>query len=194
MGSWEQLIENFDKRLDHEEIDDFLVHLNESVSRRIKALEDESSSLSSENFEDPRDVDAYRSHLDELIGASYSAKVLGDELSIIALYKKVEIHTGNVIKRKIPSASSKNLAYFNQLKAVVPYIENVDGYLAYTELRLINNSIKHGGKVSAELANNFSFWKENDEISGLEDAFKRLLPEVKQYVKKLVERIYADKP
>lgn len=194
MGSWEQLIENFDKRLDHEEIDDFLVHLNESVGRRIKALEDESSNLSSENFEDPRDIDAYKSHLDELIGSSYSAKMLGDELSIIALYKKVEIHTGNVIKRKIPSASSKNLSYFKELCKVVPYIKTVDGYSAFNELRLINNSIKHGGKVSSELADNFSCWKENDEISGLEDAFKRLLPKVKQYVRNLVEKIYADKP
>jgi len=194
MNSWKQAVENFDKRLDYEEIDDFLLHLNESVDRRVKKLTDESKKSSSQNFENLTDIDKYRDYLEDLIESSYLVKNLGDELSIIALYKKVEIHIGKVMKRKIPLASSKKLSYFDQRCKVLPYIQTVEGYLAFNELRLINNSIKHEGKVSSELAKNFSCWKENDQISGLDNVFKRLCPKVEQYVRNLVTKIYESNP
>lgn len=159
MPSLEQIFKNFDKRLDHEDIDEFLDHLNASVNRRIKKLEDEYKNLTVDQFEDPRDIDAYRDHLGEIITSSYDAKALGDELNIIALYKKVESKTGRIVKRLIPAASHKNLSYFKQFCEVLPFdIKTINGFASFNELRLLNNSIKHGEVVSQELSDNFPSW------------------------------------
>ncbi|ADT92955.1 hypothetical protein [Shewanella baltica] len=195
MPSWKQAFKNLDKRLDHEEIDDFLDHLNASLNRRIKRLEDEELSLSPEQFEDPLDIDEYREHLGELAASVYAAKALGDELSIIALYKKVEAHTGRVVKRKVPKAATANLAYFKQLCNVLPFdIQTVDGFAGFNELRLLNNSIKHEGKVSIELAKEFPLWVQGAELPELDKVFQRLLPEIKKYVADLTERLYVVAP
>lgn len=195
MPSWKQAFKNLDKRLDHEEIDDFLDHLNVSLNRRIKRLEDEERSLSPEQFEDPLDIHEYREHLGELAASVYAAKALGDELSIIALYKKVEAHTGRVVKRKVPKAATANLAYFKQLCNVLPFdIQTVDGFAGFNELRLLNNSIKHEGKVSIELAKEFPLWVQGAELPELDKVFQRLLPEIKKYVADLTERLYVVAP
>ena len=192
MVTWEQSIKNYDKKLDHDEIDEFLDHLNTSVNQRIKKLADEFKSLSPDQFEHPNDIDGYREHLIELMASSSDSKALGDELSIVALYKKVERHSGRVIKKQIPSAASKNLSYFNQLSDSLPFgIDTIEGFSNFNELRLVNNAIKHGGTVSEELSIKFPNWIENDEISSLDKVFQRLLPGVKLYVADLVEKLYA---
>lgn len=195
MPSWKQVLKNFDKRLDHDEIDEFLDHLNASLNRRIKRLEEEERNLSLEQFEDPRDIDGYRDHLGDLAASVYAAKALGDELSIIALYKKVESHTGRVVKKKVPTAATANLSYFKQLCSALLFdIKTIDGFAGFNELRLLNNSIKHEGKVSTELAKEFPQWTQGAELSELDKAFQRLLPEVKKYVADLAERLYAAAP
>lgn len=193
MPSWEQLLKNFDKRLNHDEIDEFLYHLNRSLNSRIKHLEDEERTLSPEQFEDPLEMDGYRSHLSELAASAYATKALGNELSIIALYKKVEAHSARLVKKKVPTAATANLSYFKQLCKTVPFdIKTVDGFAGFNELRLLNNSIKHGeGKVSVELAKEFSTWMQGAELSDLDKAFQRLLPEVKKYVADLAEKLYS---
>lgn len=195
MPSWKQVLKNFDKRLDHDEIDEFLDHLNASLNRRIKRFEEEERNLSPEQFEDPRDIDGYRDHLNDLAASVYEAKALGDELSIIALYKKVEAHTGRVVKKKVPTAATANLSYFKQLCGALPFdIKTVDGFAGFNEIRLLNNSIKHEGMVSAELAKEFPQWTQGAELSELDKAFQRLLPEVKRYVADLAEKLYAAAP
>lgn len=192
MSSWERIFKNFDKQLDHEDIDEFLDHLNASVNRRIRKLEDEYKNLTVDQFEDPRDIDAYRDHLGEIITSSYDAKALGDELSIVALYKKVESKTGRIVKRLIPATSHKNLSYFKQFCEALPFdIKTVNGFASFNELRLLNNSIKHGEVVSQELADNFPSWIVGAELKGLDSAFARILPGVETYVSDIVENIYA---
>lgn len=193
MSSLEKLFKNFDKRLDHEEIDDFLAHLNDSVNRRIKIMENDYNNLTEDQFEDPRDIDAYKDHLGELITSSYAAKALGDELSIVALYKKVETKTGRIVKRHIPAAATKNLSFFKQLCETLPFdINTVSGFASFNELRLLNNSIKHGEVVSQELADNFPTWIIGAELKELDSAFARILPGVKTYVSDFVEKVYAN--
>jgi hypothetical protein len=196
MPSWKQVFKNFDKRLDHDEIDEFLDHLNASFNRRIKRLEEEERNLTTEQFEDPRDIEGYRHHLGDLAASVFAAKALGDELSIIALYKKVEAHTGRVVKKKVPTAATVNLSHFKRLCSALPFdIQTLDGFAGFNELRLLNNSIKHEeGKVTAELAKAFPLWTQGAELSELDKAFQRLLPEVKKYVADLAERLYAAAP
>lgn len=188
-----QVLKNHDKRLDHDEIDMFLGLLKISISRQMKELEEEKRNLSTEQFDDPREIDAYKSHLEDIAGSLYATQVLGDELSILALYKKIEVHTIRVVKKKLPSTANKNLSIFSNLKeSLLPIkIESIDGYSGFNELRLINNSIKHSGKVSSELAKEFPHWKKDAELSDLESTYQRLLPEVERYVSDLTEKLYA---
>lgn len=192
MPSWSRISMNFDKNLDHEEIDEFLEHLSASVGRRLQRLGEEYKTLSEDQFEYPNDIHPYRDHLTEQMMSSQAAKELGDELSIVALYKKVEAQTGRVIKRRVPAAASKKLAYFTQLCEALPFdIKTVNGFVSFNELRLLNNSIKHGGVVSQELADSFPSWAAGAEPKELGSAFSRLLPGVKSYVSDLVEKVYA---
>jgi len=192
MPSWPDFMKNFDKRLECEEIDDFLDHLNTSVNRRIKKIEEEEKNLSPDKFENPIDMDYYRDHLNEFIISLNATKSLGDELSIIALYKKVETQTVRVLKMKLPNMTSKRLSIYTQFCEALPFdVKTVDGFLSFNELRLINNSIKHEGKVSSDLAKEFPTWNEGAELPDLDLSFQRLLPGVKHYVADLVERLYA---
>lgn len=192
MSSWSLISMNFERNLDHEEIDEFLEHLNASIRRRLRSLEEEYSTLSDEQFAHADDILTYRDHLTEQMISAQGAKDLGDELAIVALYKKVEAKSGRIIKRRIPSAISKNLSYYNQLCDALPFdIKTVNGFASFNELRLLNNSIKHGGTVSHELAVNFPSWPPGADLKELGSAFARILPGVKSYVLDLVEKLYA---
>lgn len=195
MVTWSQTFRNWDKRLDHEDIDEFLDYLNASVKRRIRRLEEEIQNLVPEQFIDSRDMEPYREHLHDLAASAYAVKSLGDELSIIALYKKVEIHTGRIVKRIIPAAANVNISYFGKFCKTLPFdINTVNGFSSFDELRLLNNSIKHDGKVSVVLATKYPHWTHGAELRDLDMVFQRLLPDVKKYVADLAEKLHAASP
>lgn len=192
MVSFSESKKNSDKRLDHEEIDEFLRYLNESIDHQREKLEEQFANTTNGEYAD---------HLENLYASLSATKSLGDELSIIALYKKVESHMIRLVKNKGQSSDAKKLSHFNDfceaLRSLNINIEDVDGYTGFNELRLLNNAIKHNeGKVSTKLANEFSRWrgKEGEELSELDKTFRRLLPEVKRYVSDLAEKLYAVAP
>lgn len=183
---------NFEKNFEHEEIDEFLRHLDMSIQQRLQSLKDEYLSLSNAQFEHAGDMQSYRDHLTEQMISMQDVKDLGDELAIVALYKKVEAKMGRIIKKRIPSVASKNLSYFSTLSDVLPFdIKTVNGFDSFNELRLLNNSIKHGGVVSQELADNFSSWPQGAELKALGGAYSRVLPGVEGYVLDLVVKLNA---
>lgn len=192
MPSFIRVIKDFDMRLDHEEIDEFLGHLKASLGHRLQVLNEELSTLSEGQFEDPLDIYRYQEHLLEQIFSAQNARDLGDELSVIALYKKIETKTCRIIKHRISAAASKNLSYYKQLREALPFdLDAVHGFSSFNELRLINNSIKHDGVVSQDLADNFPVWTVGAELTELGRAFARILPGAKNYVSDLVEKVYA---
>jgi len=193
MPSWSQIVMNFERILDHDEIDEFIEHLEVSTKRRLKSLEEEYKNLTEDQFEDPSDLFSCQDHLSEQAIATQAARDLGGQLSIVALYKKVEAKTAKIVKKRLPSATGKNLSYFKTLCEALPFdITSVNGFSALNELRLLNNSIKHGGKVSQELASTFPVWTAGAEIETVGDAYSRLLPGVKAYVFDLVTKLYAN--
>lgn len=191
MTSWPKFMKNFEKRLDLNDLEEFQSHLNRAVDKRLKELDKEYNTVTIDNMEDPRDLEPYKDHLDDLMYSANSAKLLGYELSIIALYKKLEINTKKVVTRHLNVPSSKNLSYFSNLKSVVPFdITNVDGYKEFNELRLINNCIKHGGTVSKELAKECPAWTIGEELTNLDSTYYKILPKVKDYMSDFVDKIY----
>jgi len=188
--SFVQLLENLHKRLETEAIDEFREHLKISLDRTERSINYEYQNVTEDQFEDPFDIDSYKGMLEDRFFMIEEVRKLSDELSILALFKHVEIHTKRVIKRHLPSIDSKKLFNINSLKQELPFtLEKVTNFNAFNELRLINNAIKHQGKVSAELARNFPSWQEGDEFPRLNNTYLRLYPQVKIYIESLVGQI-----
>jgi len=225
------MLESFDRRFDLETLEEFQRHFESSVAGRKKSLQSEYGGLTADQFEDPEDLPNYQSHLEDeffsldevqklgyelCIVALYKqvelhtkqvvkrnfpsvdekalfnfAQKLGYELCIVALYKQVELHTKQVVKRNFPSVDEKALFNFAKLKAALPFkIGKLKNYAAVNELRLINNAIKHEGRVSKELAKYYPIWKAGEKLDGLEFALNRLSPLLQKYVEEFVTAAY----
>ncbi len=195
--SFNKFFENWDKRLETETIDEFRRHLKTSLLEREEGLEKEYSGLTVDQFDDPQEIDGCRAHIGELMSEIVSVQYLADELSIVALYKQVEQHLKRVIMRKFPSVKVANLHIRRDMKEFVRKhmnsdLEKLNNFSAYEELQLINNAIKHQGKVTEKLAEKFPSWgKTGDELTELGAAYLRLLPLTKNYVQSFVSLVYV---
>jgi len=178
--SFDDLIRNTEKQLDTEFIDEFIFHVDSSLTKSRSDVKSDFQ-LATEQVEDK----CYM--LDEV-------KKLANELSILALYKKIEIHTRDAVNHHILSIDQRKLSNINDLKSSLPFVlESVDEYSAFNELRLLNNSIKHNGEVSEKLSKNFQSWKKGEELYDLDKAYNRLKPKVKIYIESLVSLILKSK-
>lgn len=112
---------------------------------------------------------------------------LAHELSIVALYKQLEIKQKEIIAFHKRNEDTKKYSYWKNVLSVLPdTIKNSDGFMSVNELRLLNNSIKHEGVVSEELSNEFpSYGNKGEELSNLNEAFIRLKPKIVSYVNEL---------
>jgi hypothetical protein len=188
-----KLLENIDRRINTETLDQFRDHLEASLRNREKSLEKEYSSLTEDQFEDPGDIDGYRMHLEDQAYFASEVRKLSHELCIVALYRQVELHTKRVAKRNFPSLDEQQLFNIAKMKAAFPFkLEALSQFVALDELRLLNNAIKHEGLVSDELAKSFPSWKIGEKLDDLDKNYERLLPLVQDYVKAFVSAAYAN--
>lgn len=115
---------------------------------------------------------------------------LAESLVILALYKKVEINTVHLIsvaKVKIKDPYKIDSLKNGLLNAGID-IKILPGFDAVNETRLINNCIKHSGKVSPELAQ-YPGWVEGQQLSNLKDAYTRLHEDCLKYLKSLRDKL-----
>ncbi|MDX2371038.1 MAG: hypothetical protein QNK36_21980 [Colwellia sp.] len=101
---------------------------------------------------------------------------VGYELVIVGLYKHSELHLKSSVSLLLPNISSAKSKDYALLQS------KLDDYQAIDELRLINNSIKHQGKVSPQLANSYSSWVLGDDLGDLSNVYERLKYKVKNYI------------
>jgi hypothetical protein len=188
-----KLLENIDQRIDSTTLDEFRDHLETSLRRREKALEKEYSSLTEDDFEDPRDIDGYKAHLEDQAFYANEVRKLGHELCIVALYRQIEIHSKRVVKRNFPSLNERQLFNIATMKTALPFdLEALPHFAAFDELRLFNNAIKHEGRVSDDLVKKFPTLCAGEELADLDKTYDRLLPLVQQYTKAFVSAAYAN--
>jgi hypothetical protein len=118
---------------------------------------------------------------------------LGDELSIVALYSVVELTTGSLLAHEFGKGARRDASNVCKLSRRLERngtdLKTVPHYRAINELRLLNNAVKHAGRVTKELAENYPRWKEGGELTGLDRAYKRLRPKVPAYIFRLAERM-----
>jgi hypothetical protein len=101
---------------------------------------------------------------------------LGYELIIIGLYKQCELYLKSMVELKFPDESKIRKRKLAELNA------SLDEYHAINELRLINNCIKHQGKVSQSLSSEYSFWVVGKDLGDLSVVYSRLKRKVVSYI------------
>jgi hypothetical protein len=119
---------------------------------------------------------------------------LADQLAIVALYRVVELNTGRILRHKFGATLSAQMFRIDRVADLLKnrlgiQIDSVPHYRAADELRLLNNSIKHQGRVSRQLADRYTRWKEGAELTDLGAAYDRLRPKVPVYILRLAERL-----
>ena len=171
--------------LEIEIIQRFLVNLSAAYAGEVKRLDDLISKA-----DDPYYVD----YLGDQQGTESEVLKLGGGLAMVGLYRIIELSTKGLLRPKYKNAADKFYQY-DRLVAKVKKdlsvdIQTLTGSAAVNEIRLINNAVKHDGKVSKELARRFgqqSGWKQSAPLTGLEQAFGRLSPAVPGYLTELAK-------
>lgn len=121
---------------------------------------------------------------------------LADELSIVALYRVVEISSAQILTYDLglTGKAKKKASRIDGVKDLLLKnkglrLETVPHYRAINELRLLNNAIKHSGVVTEDLSKASPRWKQDNQLRGLDKTYKRLRPSVPNYILRLAERM-----
>ena len=108
--------------------------------------------------------------------------LIGEELAIIGLYKTIEVAIKKCAKLSelFTQTEISNMFKFNELKLNFLDkhidIEKIEHFNSFDELRIINNCLKHSGKVNKELVKiNADKWILNSDIKNPRECFNRLL-------------------
>jgi len=124
-----------------------------------------------------------------------------DQLAFVGLYSLVELRVKALLKdhivalvtsNAITSRDAKQVYRIDVLKQVLRDHLRIDlplvnHYAAIDEIRLINNSVKHNGVVSADLAG-YPGWRRGRPLRGLPRAFNRLSPQVAPFFEDLAKK------
>ncbi|MBB3277409.1 hypothetical protein [Pseudoxanthomonas sp. OG2] len=182
----------FLKQDDFEQIDHLVAAVGSYVSRAKAELADKHASLAADAELDQSLQGFEEMLIDDEVGFYEELKPLASELSIVALYKRIEILTKRAVTTAHPSINPAQLFKFNQLKAALLAtgldLQTVSNYVAADETRALNNCVKHSGKVSEELAA-YPGWTLGEPLGDLERAYVRLAPLCLDYINDLIEKL-----
>src|SRR5579862_3064324 len=106
---------------------------------------------------------------------------LTNELMFLGLYRFIEIERLGILLRHFPGTPPDRSHNYANLLRAFPWLRQLFGSQAINEVRLINNCIKHSGRVSRELSRCHPSWVESEELRGLGEAYQRLAPYVGAY-------------
>jgi hypothetical protein len=178
----------------HESIDQFVNGVVAYNSLAHSELEKRKDEIKSENTY-PRDIADWEMTFDDEHYFVEEAKKLAHELSIVALYKKIEITVGRAVKIAYPDAPAGSFFKIKELKNFLTNkgidISRLSGYPGMDETRTLNNAIKHSGTVSEELAN--YGWTKGAPLSDLDKAYARLAPICAEYVEALLDELIKER-
>jgi hypothetical protein len=157
-----------------DEIELFREHLHEGRAARQRALKIRAESLPPEAQE----------LLAEEVSELDIISTLANQLSIVALYRVVEINTGHMLAHEFGKAAAKKASDVNKLETLLKNkkgieLAHVPHYRAIKELRELNNEIKHADQN----------WNETKNLYTLHKAYARLRVKVPAYIFRLAERM-----
>lgn len=119
------------------------------------------------------------------------------EMKIIYLFKTVEITMKSLIHTAYPEVNTKD---FFQWDSMTSYFKNIgikisdfDGYLEVTQLRKVNNSIKHNSVINEDVSKISEFSGQSQyEYDNIESFYKRIKPKIQTFIAKLGDAIVED--
>lgn len=151
-----------------------LLEVRNEAQERIRALAEKEGDDSWNVFFGSIDVD----EADEAIAFLH-------ELLVLAAHKAVENHLVRLAKVAFEVPNERELHIFAKLKSLYRknsvQLENAIHFLSINELRLVANSVKHGGVVSKELAA-LPGWKLNQNLWNLQPFYNRVRPLVPLFI------------
>lgn len=149
--------------------------LSESIEQRLNALRNGTNCSQTKAHCSPAEMRAKAWFVDDEICFLEETQETADLLSVAALYARLEILLKRMCAIAIPRTNPNKLSKFQHLLTclssagisarALPEFQGID------ELRLLNNSIKHEGKVGRGLAK-FG-WTTGDPIRGIFDCYPR---------------------
>jgi len=188
------VLENFDKLFDMDGLDEFRDLVGSAVKRQERDLEKDAQSLKEMESEDEEQMEGYASHIEDRWMFLRDVDNLAGQLLIVALFRQAELHIKRVAKRTIAGIDTSKFFNFKAFKSAIPFdIEVLPNFLSFNELRMLNNAVKHQGKVSSELSTNFPAWKFDEELAGLDKTYERLKPELAVFIATFVAACYKVK-
>lgn len=166
-----------------DDIDRFRQHVQDGATARKRSLERRARSLP------PEIQEMLAEDLWELDRISE----LADQLSIVGLYRVAEINTARMLGHGFGKAAMKNASSLDNLTKFLKQnhvtLASVPHFRAIDELRLLNNAVKHDGRVTGRLSQKYRSWKEGGKLEGLGKAYERLRPKVPAYIFRLAQRL-----
>lgn len=166
-----------------EEIDQFRDHVAAGRDARLRSIEKRAAGLSPEAQE----------FLADDIAELDTVSRLADQLAIVASYRVVELTTRRLIVHEFGKSAERQASEIGKVATLLQNRKGIDlkkvpHYRAVDELRLLNNAIKHTGRVTKKLAA-YGRWKEGDDLTGLDAAYDRLRPKIPLYIFRLAQRM-----
>jgi hypothetical protein len=166
------------------EVDLFREHVHSAAASERRSIDRRAAELPEEAQE----------FLSEEVDILKSIAGLADQLAIVVLYRVVELNTGRILRHKFGTTVAGKTFSIDRVGEILKKqlgikIESVPHYRAIDELRLLNNCIKHEGRVSKQLADRYSRWKQGVELTDLGAAYERLRPKVPAYIFRLAQRV-----
>ena len=161
-----------------EEVDALVEWFHEDSTKRKRLLE----RLSPKGGPDDRYVDDFET--------VKSVKQLNSELSLIALWRCVELCRKRVIQGTLGNEVARKAWTHTKAVEALEQIgvadSKVQSWKTVDELRCLNNSIKHSGYVEGPLAKHKAWSpKRGDLLDGLDGEYPRLRLAAEEYIKDL---------
>ena len=189
------VLENFDKLFDTDGLDEFRDLVGSAVRRQERDLEKDAQSVKEMESDDDGHAEGYAFHIEDRWMLLRDVDNLAGQLLIVALFRQAELHIKRVAKRTLTGVDTSKFFVFKSFKSAIPFdIEALPKFSAFNELRILNNAVKHQGKVSDELSTNFPVWKLDEDLVGLETTYERLKPELATFIASFVVSCYKAKP
>jgi hypothetical protein len=186
-----------------------IVELNNELREDVNALaklERDMPDVDENNYRDITDeewglIDDY-SNLHMNVGFNQQHLLSLLEMKIVYLFKSLEVVMKRMIQIAYPKANTKDFYQWDSMKTFFKSnsieISNLEGYNECTDLRKVNNAIKHNGVINDEIKKiaDFSNQTEFDHLN-LESFHQRVKPKVEVFTERLtgeIERNLFDFP
>jgi hypothetical protein len=141
--------------------------------------------LADDIYEAMKDRAYYEKRRDE----EYKLHALLQELTILSAYRYLEVAMSTRLTEHFPDLDPRQMHKSRYIQQRLPFLHTLVGADAVEELRLLNNCIKHSGRVSRQLSRRYPSWREGDALSGLELAYERIAPFIGAYWVDFVQTI-----